>query len=208
MKHFITILFLGLAPLFLMADTQSFDVSYFNEIVTSGSVDIVLTQGKSASVRAEGDAKSLERLEVYVKNNKLCIEQKSDKNWSYSSKRELTIYINFVELEHLMMSGSGNVKCTNDLVLDDFKLSISGSGDVDLQGQADEVVFSLSGSGDIDAFDLKARTAAVRISGSGDVTVFASESFSGSVSGSGDITYDCDGNVSSSVSGSGDIEAR
>ena len=67
----------------------------------------------------------------------------------------------------------------------------------------------MSGSGDVDARDLKAQEAYVKVSGSGDVKVYASEGFRGRVTGSGDIDiYGNPEHVSRHVSGSGDIRKR
>jgi hypothetical protein len=84
--------------------------------------------------------------------------------------------------------------------------SISGSGDMRLAGRATTSTVSLVGSGDYTARNLQTSTTMIRLTGSGDAYVNASEKIDAALHGSGDIH--CSGspkNVSKSKSGSGDI---
>ena len=55
-----------------------------------------------------------------------------------------------------------------------FLLIVSGSGDVDLKGRTKDFECSISGSGDINCGGLQSENATVKVSGSGNVHVFAS----------------------------------
>ena len=54
-----------------------------------------------------------------------------------------------------------------------IKATISGSGDIDISGKADELDASVTGSGDIDAKSLNANNVTAHVTGSGDITAYA-----------------------------------
>jgi len=91
------------------------------------------------------------------------------------------------------------------LTADVVTTRISGSGDVDLTGTADEQRATLEGSGDYRAGALATRAAEVVLSGSGDATVDVSGTLRADVSGSGSVTHTGGASVTGSVTGSGDV---
>ena len=68
-----------------------------------------------------------------------------------------------------------------------LEVSISGSSDMTLSGNADRQEYAISGSGDIKANALKGKEAAVAISGSGDVSMNVDGPVRTAVSGSGQV---------------------
>ena len=68
-----------------------------------------------------------------------------------------------------------------------FFAQLSGSGDLDFAGEADEFVLNLNGAGDVSASDLEARETTVSLKGSGDVRVSSTRSMTISVAGAGDV---------------------
>ncbi len=65
----------------------------------------------------------------------------------------------------------------------------------------------ISGSGEYRAGDLQSETAKIKISGSGDVTLWVIESLDANVSGSGSVNYYGHPQTSLSSSGSGKIKS-
>ena len=84
-------------------------------------------------------------------------------------------------------------------------MGISGSGDLNLKGTADEMGMSISGSGGVHAAGLKVGVCEARISGSASCQVDASEKLNAKISGSGKITYYSQPQVDATVSGSGKV---
>lgn len=83
--------------------------------------------------------------------------------------------------------GSGNL----NLVLgqaDSIELSVQGSGNALLSGQASLLHVNVLGSGDVDTRKLKADQVNINASGSGDVTVFAAQNLKLRLAGSGEVT--------------------
>jgi len=88
----------------------------------------------------------------------------------------------------------------------DLLINLPGSGDITAEGAVDHLTVNLLGSGHVDCHQLKARSANVTLTGSGDINVNASESLNASIVGSGNIRYE--GNpaqVTKSITGSGTI---
>ncbi len=85
------------------------------------------------------------------------------------------------------LSGSGEVDLNGGAGIERFEASLTGSGSMTIVGSARELAASASGSGDLDARHLRAETVKVSQSGSGSSTVQARNTVTASVSGSGDI---------------------
>ncbi|MBK8195623.1 MAG: DUF2807 domain-containing protein [Lewinellaceae bacterium] len=104
----------------------------------------------------------------------------------------------------LGISGSGNIKVFT-AQFDKIKATITGSGNIDIDGNADDLQCSITGSGNFDALNCPVKTATVQISGSGDARLDVSESLYVTITGSGDVEYRGDAQVTSNISGSGKI---
>ena len=104
----------------------------------------------------------------------------------------------------LSVSGSGDMEI--DIDAGEVETGISGSGDVKLSGRALSNRVSISGSGKLDAEDLETDRYKIQISGSGSCRINANKEIDASVSGSGSIYYRGEPDkVYSSTSGSGRI---
>jgi hypothetical protein len=101
-------------------------------------------------------------------------------------------------------SSSGNVRT---ILTDGLKLNaiLSGSGRIDLSGEAVEADYTLNSSGRIDALNLMTYDAIAASSGSGKIFVWATEFLEVTISGSGDIIYRGDPQISFRITGSGSL---
>jgi hypothetical protein len=79
---------------------------------------------------------------------------------------------------------------------------------MNLAGQTNRHHASISGSGKINAFDMPARNVSLKISGSGDCKVNATETLDARISGAGDVIYSGHPRITSKISGSGRLESR
>jgi hypothetical protein len=89
-----------------------------------------------------------------------------------------------------------------------LETAISGSGSMNLSGKADHHDAKISGSGKINAFDMQVKSVSLKVSGSGDCKVNATETLNARVSGSGDVFYKGRPHITSKISGSGSLESR
>ncbi len=186
-------------------ETEIREVEPFERIEMTTSGDLIITAGQEQHVEVTIDNNLLDNVTTEVVGRQtLLIESEH----SFSSRRGLKIEVSVPQLTRLSISGSADVRIY-DLDQDSFEISLSGSGDIEVDGNVKDVEIRVTGSGDIDAHDLIAKEANVTISGSGDVIVHATEYFDGEVIGSGDIEYyGHPEHVSKRVTGSGDITRR
>ncbi len=201
---------------------KTLDVDNFKGITLAFSATVYLTQGDTYSVKVEGQENIIDNIETEVRDGHWKI--KFDENVGRHDK--LTLWITMPTLNKAAISGSGALKgetVFRDLNEVDVSISgsgdiqleleansvntrISGSGDIRLRGSATAHRVKISGSGDVDTVDLRSQETSVRISGSGDCRVHAEESLEVSTSGSGDVYYSGRPRVSAKVSGSGEVQ--
>lgn len=207
---------------------QDRKLSGFHAIASSGSFDVVLTQGSTESVRVKADAEVINDVITEVKNGTLLVHSKNRSGWNtgnFWNNRTVTIYVTAKDLNSISLSGSGDLRIENQFNTSSLQLrlsgsgdftgkvnvktleaSVSGSGDFKIAGKADESTVSIAGSGDFEGNNLITKTTAIRIAGSGDASIYASEKVDASVSGSGDVRYSGHPkNVSKVVHGSGEV---
>ncbi len=227
--------FLGVATLFLLTScedeflrgrgdvvSRNRPVGTFNEISAGGEFEIFLTQGPAKDLLLEGQENVLSDLSTEVRNNKLIIEY--DKRHVKTSK-PVRIYITTPELQEISVSGANSVRGLTDFRVNDFELDasgntninltligaqsidthLSGSADLDLNGDAVYHDIDISGSGNVKAFDLITKEADISVSGSGKCEVTVSDRLNATLSGSGRVRYKGNPTVSTKISGSGSV---
>jgi hypothetical protein len=203
-------------------------LSGFNGINVAGPFDVFITQGSTESVKVEAPSDVINKIITEVNGGVLKVYSKHDTfNWGnwWGSHKKIAIYVVAKDLNAVSITGSGDVSFKDGITTNSLKLrisgsgdmtgriqvktlesSISGSGDMRLTGRADNSTVSLVGSGDYTARNLTTVSTAIRLTGSGDAYIYASDKIDAALHGSGDIH--CSGNpknISKSTSGSGDI---
>ncbi len=180
----------------------------FTGISSSGSWDVMVAYGNSTDVTIDGDENLLEHIETVVENGKLYIRAK--KYGNIRSKNKITVYVTATRLQHLSLSGSGDIigrgefkneGTTNVMVsgsgnirfefdqFNEIDVSVSGSGGIKMKGTAKEIEARISGSGNIDCKEVISDDASAHISGSGNIKVHANSSIDVHISGSGNVHY-------------------
>lgn len=185
----------------IASETRS--VPAFSRIESSGSTDLKITIGSPTSLVVEADDNILPLITTTVSGDTLTIGSRG----SYSTRHGVTITAVVPSLSALSLAGSGEADISG---LDGpaFSVALSGSGDVEAHGTAEQVSVTVAGSGDVHLFDLAAKRANVSVTGSGDIEVNAANELSASVMGSGDISYKgTPAKLEKNVLGSGDISS-
>ncbi len=201
-------------------------VGEYEAIGVSGWFDVDLVNGNEGELVLEGEENLLEYIITEVKNGKLVIKVEKGYNLKPSNWKEgIRITVPVETIDAVSLSGSGDIVGQKTIKTDNFKTSMSGSGDITLDIDSESMTASMSGSGDITlsgrtgtfdatisgsgdikAYDLEADVVDATVSGSADIKVTANETLKARVSGSGDISYR--GNpkkIDTKTSGSGDI---
>ena len=206
--------------------TQDRHLSGFTAVSVAGSFDVYLTQGSTESVKVEADDEVINNIITEVENGVLKIYTKSNNSfrWSWGDKKRV-VRVVAKDLKSIGLAGSGDVffkegfrtqtlavKLTGSgdiagkVDVQNLDGSVTGSGEITLTGRANTASIKVSGSGDFDASDLVTINTTVKVVGSGDAKVNASQQLNASVSGSGDIRYKGGARqVSTSKAGSGGI---
>jgi hypothetical protein len=203
--------------------TRDLHIGHAERIRLSGSIDVYLTQGAVTSVKVEGDDNILPLVIIEERDGELNIKTKN--NISYSTEASVKVYITTNKLSSVKVSGSGDVygkskftgsekftagisgsgNITLDLNAPEVESNISGSGNITLQGETANQKLNISGSGDYNCEELKSENTTVRITGAGDVKVFADAKLDIHITGGGSIYYKGNAAVTQHVTGSGDI---
>lgn len=205
---------------------RTFAVDGFSAVDATGPDDVDVRVGATFSVRAEGDPKVLDKIEIVKNGDTLEVRRKRNGNfsWGGNNDRGAKIFITMPKITAAATTGSGNM--TVDKVEGDaFKASATGSGDLNVgtmavqtaslsvtgsgsivtAGTAKSGDLSVAGSGDIDAAKLNLSNASVNVMGSGGVNAAVAGPANVNVMGSGDVTLTGGAKCTTSKMGSGDI---
>lgn len=198
----------------------------FNEISIEYPAEVVVQQGKSASVVVEADDNLLKQLSTEVKSGKLRIRV-NESEWSKRVKPSQTVKItitvedlravdfssagslkiNGLETEYLTitLSGAGEVNLIG-IKVGKLDCSLSGAGDINANGVADKVNVEIDGFGSFDGKDLKSNDADVTINGAGDVTVRVKDNLAAEINGAGSVDYYGTPEVDKHINGAGNVK--
>jgi len=198
----------------------------YDSILTVGSMDVHLEKGTEGKITVTTDDNLQEYIIVEVKYNNLVLRTK--KKTTLKTKKGIHIVVPFKDISQLSLIGSGDVDTKDTIKSNEFEVSltgsgdlnldinvgeldakITGSGDMQLSGDVKDFELKISGSGDFNGSSLHSENTQVYVSGSGDATVTAKDHLKARVNGSGNIDYS--GNPKSKdtkVSGSGTIKAH
>ncbi len=186
--------------------TKNRSTGSYEGVQLVGSMDVVLVAGSEGNIKVEAESNLQEYIVTEVKGGTLKISTKEGVNLRPS--KDIKITVPFESIEEVSLTGSGDVWNEDVIKSKQFQMSvtgsgdiklnldvdqlegrITGSGDITLKGKARNFDCRITGSGDFKAFDLKSENVETRISGSGDVQVYATKSLEATISGSGDVKY-------------------
>ncbi|HET6999821.1 MAG TPA: head GIN domain-containing protein [Puia sp.] len=203
--------------------TEERAVSSFKNVEAAGNIQLLVIQGDLKPVKLEGDENILTYIEVIQEGDHITIKTKEGVNLIPSG--DLKVYVTSPTYKSIEVSGSsdiiGQTKITSpdDLSLEasgagDIKMEvdapkitagISGSGSVNLKGQAKDFDVNLTGAGHAYCYDLMTENTKVDISGAGSAQLYASVKLTADISGAGNISYKGNASVSQQISGAGSV---
>lgn len=202
-----------------VSETERRSVEAFDRVDVGGNIDVEIEVGPATGVTLTGDDNLLPIVETEVREGTLHLRPREEVDPRAGMRATITT----PSLEAASIGGSGEVRIrgvradafdagvrgSGSMVADgsfgDLTVEVSGSGELALSGSADRVDALVTGSGEIDLVEVRARTAHVRVTGSGDASIHATDSVDARVSGSGEVRYAGDPAVWSHVSGSGKV---
>lgn len=189
-----------------IAGVRSFaDLRDFDGVTVAGPDDVVIAHGKEFSVKAEGDKEALEHLRFRIADGTLHVGRDSKSSWSKSGGDSATIRIVLPAIQRVTLTGPGEMQVDKldgrqveakvtgpgdltigTLAAEEAKFSLTGPGDLTASGTATAASLSATGSGNIQAAKLATRRASLRLIGSGNISVHATQGADIAITGSGD----------------------
>lgn len=215
---------------------KTFEVPDFKSVYVNSNYTVYLKQTNKNEVNVEADPDIMALTKIFVEDGILMInvERKPDNpNKSLWSKIDdiklrpaMKVMVSMKNINDLEVNGGGKIISENSLASDLLNLSVSGSGSIDLdikgnmvktnvsgsgnvalKGYATRNEINMSGSGNMNAFTCELETAKVKVSGSGNCELSATNNLEAMVLGNGSVKHK--GNtkeVNKKVYGSGSVE--
>lgn len=199
------------------------NVTKFTKVTLDFDATIILTDSLEQTCMVSAQQNLMPVIETRIKGETLIISTNHKK---IRDSKPVTIYLSVNRLSGIDLAGSGRVSGSNAIKTGNLFISVSGSGNVDLQvlcdkleteisgsgeiilsGSSNESKIDISGSGVLKAINHNTGNCSVAISGSGEASVFPSGVLKATISGSGRVYYKgSPSDIVSSISGSGSIE--
>lgn len=204
--------------------SQDRSVPSFTRLQADGPFEVTVRPGTARRVQVRADDNLQTLVDTHVENDTLVIAPTRQTGWYSREKIQVTVETpalaaaslrgsGRLSLERLQggpfalaLSGSGEIRLA-DARLTRLNVQLAGSGDIWLQGQADEARYELAGSGGVHADPLRARQLSVSVAGSGDAVVRAQDTLTVQIAGSGNVRYAGTPRVRQQVAGSGRVSA-
>ena len=207
--------------------TQTRSTQDYDQVTMAGPMDVKLVRGTEGKITVTADENLQQYIIVETRGDELVIKIEKGINLR-TSRHGIKITVPFKGLNHVSLTGSGDIFSTDLIKGDRFKTSITGSGDMvlrvennsmtaritgsgdmDISGKTNNLDMSITGSGDFDGSNLESVNTTVSVTGSGDADVHCSGDLKARVSGSGDISYQGHPKTQNTkVSGSGSISSN
>lgn len=204
------------------------NTSDYSEVSLVGSMDVELVSGTEGNLIVEAESNLQEYITTEVNGGTLKISVEKGYNLKPSRNNEIKVTVPFRDIDAVEVTGSGDlwnsdqIKARNfstkltgsgdiklNLEVENLEGSVTGSGDTEIAGKAGNFGCKVTGSGDFKAYDLKAENVEATVMGSGDIQISANKSLKAKVMGSGDIRYKGNPeNQDFKTSGSGSVSSN
>ncbi|TPG62414.1 head GIN domain-containing protein [Hymenobacter nivis] len=189
----------------------------FEQVESSGGIDVYLTQGPTAAVAVEAIPEALPHIVTEVRNGTLSIHWEKDFSWQKMAsmgglggrQRSIKVYVTAPRLTGLSLSGGADAHGQTPLTADDFSIRASGGSDVTLALQAKTVRAESSGGSDV-TLTGKVERQDMRFSGGSDYHGFGLQSTTATINASGGSDADVwvDGELTANASGGSDLHYK
>lgn len=196
----------------------------FKSLQLEDNIDVFVTQDTAFTIRVQAGENLINYIETSVVGDKLVIYEAPN---NVVNTKPIKVFLTMDSVHNISMEGSGNLDM-NNMLSDHLNFVATGSGDINLEVEAQHINFNnkgsgdaqfvgttdsfnvqLQGSGDLNARFLEANDVNIVLEGSGDGIISAAMTLIATLSGSGDIIYYGNpGTVTTSNQGSGNIYAH
>jgi hypothetical protein len=184
--------------------SQQRQVGAFHAIDLAGTMEVVATVGKPASVEVTGDADLLDKVTTKVKDGVLVIDT-PDLHDHHRRDNHLRVNVTAPDLDALVLSGTGAMKVAG-IANERLAIDLGGTGALTASGSTGALHVAVGGTGEVAGKKLMAKDVVVDVGGTGSALLNASRSLDARISGTGSIRVSGHpSQVKKSVSGLGSI---
>ncbi len=197
-------------------------VGGFHTVVLKTVGDLQITRGEHESLVVEAEATVLPKLGTEVRGGILYIESKASPiitqqpirfTLTVRQLQELRAFATGAvvlegisgEVLRIEAAGSSNISGSG-LDLGELRATLSGSGNVALEGRAKRQEVRLSGAGRYSGANLAGERVSVKLSGAGNASVNAAQTLDVDISGAGDVRYSGNPTLSQKIAGAGSVK--
>jgi hypothetical protein len=204
----------------LQAYEKEFSLIDFDRLGMGNAFNIHVTQGNTFSIRARGDRRNIDDLNVFKSGNTLVIEFSENGHRNH----ETDINITMPRLEAVNFSGASESRIVGfdngeglDLFLSgasicqlnaDYRqvdIILSGASSLRMFGIGEEIKAGVSGASVLRAFDYPVDEAAISLSGASSGRVYVASELQAAATGASTLLYRGFPSVTSSVSGASSV---
>lgn len=185
-------------------DTRSFAVVDFDRIEAGDALDVTIVSGTNYSIKAEGDRRNLDDLEIFKRGNTLILRFDENENRQYTT----FITITMPNLAGVNFSGAVNGKVSGfddvarlDITLsgaslgqinmdaDETFININGASQLRLRGEGELIDGIISGASVLTAFEYETVEARLHFSGASQGRVTVSQKLQVVATGASEVLY-------------------
>lgn len=157
----------------------------FENIVSNSSFDVEFRQGNAQQVIIKADSRrDISAVKVTVKDNTLYIECSEGVRWTDDVELKITA----PHLYSVVANASGDIE-VEQLNTSHFTATVTGTGDIELNGTCESATFSNNGRGDIEADDFAVGKLSVTVNSTGDIDCRCTDTLDATVNGRGKVEY-------------------
>ena len=151
MKQWIMSTLILLTSMSCFAQDQTLNLSAFNNLYASTSVDIELIQSDQNKAEVNIIKGDPDQFKISDSGNTLKIYWKSNSgnNWNNNRKAEVTLY--YTDLESIDVSAGANVYGKETMKVEDFEARVDSGGRLDLVLEANEIEVDVNSGGNFTA---------------------------------------------------------
>ncbi|WP_266363716.1 head GIN domain-containing protein [Tellurirhabdus rosea] len=203
------------------SDTRTFGQTGFDRLDMGSNFDITVRQGSSFDIRADGNRRDLDDLDVYVRGGTLYARYRNNlRSRRYETRFTITMPTlravdfsgasnaqvgRFTDISSLDVRLSGASKAEVDTDADVLFVDLSGASNLRMRGAGDELRVELSGASTLDSYDFPVRTARVDLSGASTARINVSQRLDAKASGGSSVRFRGTPTVNSDVSGGSSV---
>lgn len=197
-------------------DTRSYAVVDFDRVEAGDALDVTLVYGTNYSIKAEGDRRNLDDLEVFKSGNSLILRFDESENRQYTTFVTITMPVltginfsgavngkasGFDDVARLDITLSGASLGQVDMDATELFINVNGASQLRLKGEGELMEGTISGASTLTAFEYEATEVDLHVSGASQGRVNVVQQLHVVATGASEVLYRGDPELQVETSG-------